>query len=159
MKTNFPKKETHVPKWFIIDAKNQTLGRLSTEVSKLLRGKEISYFTPGIDQGNFVVLINASHVVVTGQKETQKFYYRNSQRPGSLKVESFKQLKMRIPIRILEKAIKGMLPKGVLGRQYFRRLFVYSETEIVSAQKGKKIISAEDLINNSSQWINYSFSK
>jgi large subunit ribosomal protein L13 len=159
MKTNFPKKETHVPKWFIIDAKNQTLGRLSTEVSKLLRGKEISYFTPGIDQGNFVVLINASHVVVTGQKETQKFYYRNSQRPGSLKIESFKQLKMRIPIRILEKAIKGMLPKGVLGRQYFRRLFVYEGNDIVSSQKGKKIISAEDLINNSAQWTHYSFSK
>jgi ribosomal protein L13 len=70
-----------------------------------------------------------------------------------------KQLKMRIPIRILEKAIKGMLPKGVLGRQYFRRLFVYEGNDIVSSQKGKKIISAEDLINNSAQWTHYSFSK
>ena len=105
MKTIFPKKECHVPKWFVIDAEGKTLGRLATEASKLLRGKEISYFTPGVDQGNYVVVLNADKIIVTGNKELQKLYYRNSQRPGSLKIETFKQLKNRIPSRIIEKAI------------------------------------------------------
>jgi len=127
MKTLFPKKECHIPKWFVIDATGKTLGRLACEVSKLLRGKEISYFTPGVDQGNFVIILNANKIEVTGNKELQKLYYRNSQRPGSLKVETFKDLKNRIPIRILEKAIWGMLPKGILGREYYRRLYVYKD--------------------------------
>jgi large subunit ribosomal protein L13 len=130
MKTLFPKKECHIPKWFVIDATNQRLGRLATEASKLLRGKETSLFTPGINQGNYVVILNAEKIVITGKKEEQKLYYRNSQRPGSLKMETFKQLKHRIPTRILEEAIWGMLPKGVLGRDYFRRLYIYSENQI-----------------------------
>jgi large subunit ribosomal protein L13 len=130
MKTIFPKKECHVPKWFVIDAEGKTLGRLATEASKLLRGKEVSYFTPGVDQGNYVVVLNADKIVVSGNKESQKLYYRNSQRPGSLKVETFKQLKNRIPSRIIEQAVWGMLPKGVLGREYYRRLFVYSDNKI-----------------------------
>lgn len=130
MKTIFPKKECHVPKWFVIDAEGKTLGRLATETSKLLRGKEVSYFTPGVDQGNYVVVLNADKIVVSGNKESQKLYYRNSQRPGSLKIETFKQLKNRIPSRIIEQAVWGMLPKGVLGREYYRRLFVYSDNKI-----------------------------
>jgi len=132
MKTIFPKQECHQPKWFVVDAKEKTLGRLATEVSKLLRGKENSYFTPGVDQGNFVVVLNANQIQVTGKKESQKLYYRNSQRPGSLKIETFKQLKERIPTRILEKAIRGMLPKGVLGRNYYRRLYIYCDNKINS---------------------------
>ncbi len=141
MKTLFPKKECHVPKWFVVDAENQTLGRLATEVSKLLRGKEISFFTPGVDQGNFVVVLNADKISVTGNKESQKLYYRNSQRPGSLKIETFKQLQERIPSRIIEEAVWGMLPKGVLGRQYYRRLFVYSDNKInyVKTSSGERI--------------------
>jgi large subunit ribosomal protein L13 len=130
MKTIFPKKEYHVPKWFVIDAAGKTLGRLSTEASKLLRGKETTFFTPGVDQGNFVVILNADKIEVSGKKELQKLYYRNSQRPGGLKIENFKQLKERIPSRILERAIWGMLPKGVLGREYYRRLYVYCNNEI-----------------------------
>jgi large subunit ribosomal protein L13 len=130
MKTIFPKKECHIPKWFVIDAKGKTLGRLSTEASKLLRGKETTFFTPGIDQGNYVVILNAYKIQVTGKKEDEKLYYRNSQRPGSLKIETFKQLKNRIPSRILEKSIWGMLPKGVLGRNYYKRLFIYSDNKI-----------------------------
>jgi large subunit ribosomal protein L13 len=130
MKTIFPKKECHIPKWFVIDASNKNLGRLSTEVSKLLRGKETSLYTPGIDQGNFVVILNADKIQVTGKKETQKLYYRNSQRPGGLKIETFKQLRDRIPSRILEKSIWGMLPKGVLGRNYYRRLYIYRDDKI-----------------------------
>jgi len=130
MKTIFPKKECHIPKWFVIDANGKTLGRLSTEASKLLRGKETTFFTPGVDQGNYVVILNADKIIVSGKKEEQKLYYRNSQRPGSLKIETFKQLKNRIPSRILEKSIWGMLPKGVLGREYYKRLFIYSDNKI-----------------------------
>nr|AIM52706.1 50S ribosomal protein L13 [Ochromonas sp. CCMP1393] len=130
MKTIFPKKEYHVPKWFVIDANEKTLGRLATEASKLLRGKETTFFTPGVDQGNFVVILNADKIKVSGKKELQKLYYRNSQRPGGLKIESFQKLKDRIPSRILERAIWGMLPKGVLGREYYRRLYIYSNSEI-----------------------------
>jgi large subunit ribosomal protein L13 len=140
MKTIFPKKECHIPKWYVIDAKEKTLGRLSTEASKLLRGKETSFFTPGIDQGNYVVILNADKIEVSGKKEEQKLYYRNRlQRPGNLKIETFKQLKNRIPSRILEKSIWGMLPKGVLGREYYKRLFIYSDNKInyVKAANGE----------------------
>jgi large subunit ribosomal protein L13 len=154
MKTLFPKKECHIPKWFVIDATGLTLGRLATETSKLLRGKETSLYTPGIDQGNYVVILNAQQIVVTGKKESQKLYYRNSQRPGSLKIETFKQLKERIPSRIVEKAIWGMLPKGVLGRNYYRRLFIYSENEILY-KKTKDGISKSISLNGAKEenWI------
>jgi len=151
MKTIFPKKECHVPKWFVIDAEGKTLGRLATEVSKLLRGKEISYFTPGVDQGNYVVVLNASQVKVTGKKEAQKLYYRNSQRPGSLKIETFQQLKERIPTRILEQAIRGMLPKGVLGRNYYRRLYIYCDSKINSPVV--KTSTTGTTQESSNQWI------
>ena len=142
MKTVFPKKECHIPKWFVIDATGKTLGRLSTETSKLLRGKETSYFTPGVDQGNFVVILNADKICVSGNKETQKLYYRPTQRPGTLKIETFQQLRNRVPSRILEKSIWGMLPKGVLGRQYYRRLFIYADSKINFLQnKNDAIIS------------------
>jgi large subunit ribosomal protein L13 len=130
MKTIFPKAESHTPKWFVINAENQKLGRLATEVSKLLRGKEISYYTPGIDQGNFVVILNAGKVDVTGQKRFQKLYYRNSQRPGSLKIETFNQLQNRIPTRIIEEAVWGMLSKNHIGREHYKRLYVYSQASL-----------------------------
>ena len=148
MKTLFPKKEAHIPKWFVIDATNKTLGRLSTEASKLLRGKETSFFTPGVDQGNFVIILNAEKIEVTGKKETQKLYYRNSQRPGNLKIETFNQLKNRIPSRIVEQAIWGMLPKGVLGRQYFKRLYVYASENVVY----KKNTKTTEMMNEK-EWI------
>jgi large subunit ribosomal protein L13 len=154
MKTIFPKKECHKPKWFVVDATNKTLGRLATEVSKLLRGKEISYFTPGVDQGNFVVVLNAQKIQVSGKKEVQKLYYRNSQRPGSLKIETFKQLKERIPTRILEKAIRGMLPKGVLGRQYYRRLYIYCDSKINYIQSKNETI--ENNLTSGNNWIEVS---
>ncbi|MCR9073302.1 MAG: 50S ribosomal protein L13 [Alphaproteobacteria bacterium] len=147
MKTIFPKKESHVPKWFVIDASGKTLGRLATEASKLLRGKEISYYTPGIDQGNYVIILNADKVVVSGKKETQKLYYRTSQRPGSLKTETFQQLQKRIPTRIIEKAIWGMLPKGVLGRQYYRRLYIYAGNQI-NYKKTKNLVAQSLSLDN-----------
>jgi large subunit ribosomal protein L13 len=151
MKTVFPKKECHIPKWFVIDATGKTLGRLSTETSKLLRGKETSYFTPGVDQGNFVVILNADKICVSGNKETQKLYYRPTQRPGTLKIETFQQLRNRVPSRILEKSIWGMLPKGVLGRQYYRRLFIYADSKInfLQNKNGEEQVD----LQNSENWI------
>jgi large subunit ribosomal protein L13 len=154
MKTLFPKNECHVPKWFIVDATGKTLGRLATEVSKLLRGKETSYFTPGVDQGNFVVILNAKKIQVTGKKQEQKLYYRTSQRPGTLKTETFQQLNARIPTRIVEQAIWGMLPKGVLGRQYYKRLYVYEADQILTSTKqiGKlKEQNIEQLLESTSK--------
>jgi large subunit ribosomal protein L13 len=153
MKTVFPKQECHIPKWFVVDATDKTLGRLATEVSKLLRGKEISYFTPGVDQGNFVVILNASKIKVTGKKEEQKLYYRNSQRPGSLKIETFKQVRDRVPTRILEKAIWGMLPKGVLGREYYRRLYIYFDNKINYTKMQNEVKSIPLELADSNNWI------
>ena len=91
--------------------------------------------------GNFVIIINANKINVTGKKENQKLYYRNSQTPGNLKIETFKQLKNRIPTRILEEAIWGMLPKGVLGRTYYKRLYVYANNEVIYAKEKNENIS------------------
>ena len=152
MKTLFPKQESHIPKWFVIDATDKTLGRLSTEASKLLRGKETSLFTPGVNQGNFVVILNADKIKVSGKKESQKLYYRNSQRPGGLKIETFTELKNRIPSRILEESIWGMLPKNVLGREYYRRLYIYSDDKI-NYQKTKNNESSNSTMELEKNWI------
>lgn len=154
MKTLFPKTKLHIPKLFAIDATGKTLGRLASEVSKLLRGKENAFFTPGIDQGNFVVILNAKKIIITGKKSSQKLYYRNSQRPGTLKSETFEELKNRIPIRIIEKAIWGMLPKGVLGRQYYRRLYVYEGNNVLTSTKynEREGHSIEKLVD-STNWV------
>lgn len=130
MKTYFAKKENYEANYYLVDAENQCLGRLASKISLLLRGKESSLYSPGVDQGNYVVVINADKIKVSGKKYEDKLYFRNNQRPGSLKMETFKSLKARIPTRILEEAVWGMLPKGVLGRQYFRRLYLYSISNI-----------------------------
>ena len=154
MKTLFPKKECHIPKWFVIDGKGKTLGRLAVEVSKLLRGKENSYYTPGVDQGNFVVILNATQIEISGNKALDKKYYRHSQTPGSLKVENFQQLQERIPARIIEKAVWGMLPKGPLGRECYRRLFVYADDQIIYKKDKNGIVKTITLENAASEnWI------
>lgn len=130
MKTKFPKKQYHMPKWFFIDATGKMLGRLASDASNLLMGKTNSFFSPSVDQGNYVIIYNAENVTISGKKEQKKIYSRNSSRPGSLKNETYSQLKQRIPSRIIEKAIRGMLPKNILGRAYYRRLYVYSNKEI-----------------------------
>ncbi len=130
MTTIFPKSHLHNPQYFLLDANQKTLGRLATEASKLLRGKELSYYVPGIDQGNFVMIVNANGIKVSGKKNLQKIYYFPSQRPGGLKTETYKSLKTRFPARIVERAIFGMLPKGVLGRQYYKRLYVYGNMPV-----------------------------
>lgn len=124
-KTQAPSLNTN-PNWYIIDAKNQTLGRISTHISNILRGKNKPSYTPYLDTGDYVIVINSSQVYVSGNKTNQKLYRRHSGQPGGLKVETFEQLQTRLPNRIIEKAVKGMLPKGPLGRKLFTKLKVYA---------------------------------
>tara|TARA_B100000795_G_scaffold78556_1_gene56179 strand:+ start:705 stop:1136 length:432 start_codon:yes stop_codon:yes gene_type:complete len=118
--------ESNQKKWYLVDATDKTLGRLSTEVANILRGKNKVNFYPSADLGDYVIIINAEKIQLTGKKEVQKIYYRHSGRPGGMKTETLKALRNRIPERILEKSIKGMLPKGPLGRKTFTRLKVFA---------------------------------
>lgn len=111
--------------WYLIDAKGQRLGRITTNIAKLLKGKnEIDYST-NKNHHNYVIVINSKDVIVTGDKSNQKLYKRHSGKPGSMKVETFHELQKRIPNRIIEKALKGMLPKGRLGRKLFTQIKIY----------------------------------
>merc|ERR1719502_1281541 len=112
-------------KWFVVDAEGLRLGRMSSEIAKLLLGKHKPEFTPGADVGDCVIVVNAEKIIVTGNKATEKFYRRHSGRPGGMKIESYEELQARIPERIVEKAIVGMLPKNAHGRKLFRHLKVY----------------------------------
>ena len=116
-------------KWWVVDAEGQTLGRLATTVANLLRGKNKPQYTPNVDTGDFVIVINSSKVVVSGNKETDKKYYRHSGYPGGLKVETFKSLMEKNPVAAIEKAVKGMLPHNTLGQEQFNKLKVYSGAE------------------------------
>jgi len=122
--------------WYVVDATDQRLGRLASEVAQVLRGKNKPSFTPHLDTGDFVIIVNAEKIEVTGRKRSQKVYRRHSGRPGGMKVETFEKLQQRIPERIIEQAVKGMLPKNSLGRQLFTKLKVYAGPEHPhSAQK------------------------
>ena len=125
-KTPLPTKENTEIKWYVVDAEGQRLGRLATEIAMILRGKKKASFTPNVDTGDFVIVVNAEKVIVTGKKNEQKLYRRHSGRPGGMKTETFDQLQDRIPERIIEKAVKGMLPKNAMGRKLFTKLKVYT---------------------------------
>ncbi len=128
-KTPLPTKDTLEQKWYVVDAAEQRLGRLATEIAMILRGKNKPTYTPHMDTGDFVIVVNSEKVVVTGRKGQQKLYRRHSGRPGGMKMETFDQLQARIPERIIEKAVKGMLPKNSLGRKLFTKLKVYAGSE------------------------------
>tara|TARA_Y100000589_G_scaffold20244_1_gene16725 strand:+ start:2249 stop:2680 length:432 start_codon:yes stop_codon:yes gene_type:complete len=124
-KTTTPSIESLERNWYLVDAKHKKLGRLATEIATVLRGKNKPSFTPHLDTGDFVIVINAEKIEVSGKKSSQKLYRRHSGRPGGMKVEKFESLQNRIPERIIEQAVKGMLPHNTLGRQQFRKLKVY----------------------------------
>ena len=124
-KTTTPSIGTIKREWFLVDATDKTLGRLATEIAVILRGKNKPSFTPHLDTGDFVIVVNAEKIEVTGKKSSQKLYRRHSGRPGGMKIEKFETLQERIPERIIEQAVKGMLPHNSLGRQQFRKLKVY----------------------------------
>lgn len=126
MKTYVAKPSTIKRDWFVIDADGLTLGRLATEIALRLRGKHKPEYTPFMDTGDYIIVINASKVKVTGNKTHDKMYYRHSGYPGGLKSESFEKLIARKPESVIEIAVRGMLPKGPLGRAMFRKLKVYA---------------------------------
>ncbi len=116
-------------KWYVVDAEGKTLGRMASEIAKVLRGKNKPIFTPHIDTGDYVIVVNADKVKVTGKKLDQKIYYHHSDYVGGMKETTLKEMLANKPERVVELAVKGMLPKGPLGRQMYKKLFVYAGPE------------------------------
>lgn len=124
-KTYVPPIDSLEHKWYVIDAEGQRLGRLATAIAMIIRGKNKPTYTPHLDTGDFVIVVNAEKVEVTGKKSSQKLYRRHSGRPGGMKTEVFSKLQARLPQRIIEEAVYGMLPKSSLGRKLHTKLKVY----------------------------------
>ncbi|MQX54950.1 50S ribosomal protein L13 [Alcanivorax sediminis] len=129
MKTYSAKPESVKRDWYVVDASGKTLGRLATEVASRLRGKHKPEYTPHVDTGDYIVVINAEKVAVTGNKANDKMYYRHTGYPGGLKEANFATLQAEKPEMIIEKAVKGMLPRNPLGRDMYRKLKVYAGSE------------------------------
>ncbi|WP_409420931.1 50S ribosomal protein L13 [Pseudaeromonas sp. ZJS20] len=129
MKTFVAKPETVKRDWYVVDAEGKTLGRLATEIASRLRGKHKPEYTPHVDTGDYIIVINAEKVAVTGNKAAAKMYHAHSGFPGGIKSISFEKLIDRKPEMVIEAAVKGMLPKGPLGRAMFRKLKVYAGAE------------------------------
>ena len=125
MKTFMASPATIDRKWYVVDAEGKTLGRLASEVAKVLRGKNKAIFTPHIDTGDYVIVVNAEKIKVTGKKLDQKVYYRHSGYVGGIKETTLKEMLNKHPERVIEFAVKGMLPKGPLGREMYTKLHVY----------------------------------
>ncbi len=129
MKTYFATSENSEHKWYLVDASGKVLGRLASQIAKYLRGKHKPEFTPHADAGDYIVVINASQIKVTGKKEQDKVYYSHSGYPGGIKEITFEKLHEKDPVRIIELAVKGMLPKNSLGRAVLSKLKVYAGSE------------------------------
>ncbi len=147
-KTSVPPINSIERHWYLVDAANLTLGRLATEVASVLRGKNKPNFTPHLDTGDFVVVVNAEKIRVSGKKSQQKLYRRHSGRPGGMKIETFQSLQDRLPERIVEKAIKGMLPHNSLGRQLFRKLKVYKGSNHPHAAQQPKVLKLDSALSD-----------
>ncbi|MBT8447804.1 MAG: 50S ribosomal protein L13 [Gammaproteobacteria bacterium] len=129
MKTYTATPSTIKRDWFVVDATDKVLGRLATELARRLRGKHKAQYTPHMDTGDYIVVVNADKIRVTGNKETDKKYYRHSGYPGGIKEMTFEKLREHAPERIIQQAVKGMLPKGPLGREMLRKLKVYAGSD------------------------------
>ena len=129
MKSFMASPSTIERKWYVVDATGYTLGRLSSEVAKILRGKHKPIFTPHIATGDYVIIVNAQNIKVTGKKLDQKIYYRHSEYVGGMKETTLREMLNKKPERVIELAVKGMLPKGPLGRQMMTKLHVYTGAE------------------------------
>ena len=129
MKTFMLKKEDVKRNWYVIDATDLTLGRLATKVASILRGKNKVTYTPHMDCGDYVIIINASKVRLTGRKMDNKMYYNHSGYTGGLRERNAREMVEKYPVEMVERAVKGMLPKGPLGSQMYRKLFVYAGAE------------------------------
>ena len=126
MKTDMPNPTQIERKWYVVDAEGQTLGRLTSEIARVLRGKNKAIYTPHADCGDYVIVVNAEKVKVTGHKLDQKIYYRHSEYVGGFKEISLREMLEKHPERVIEHAVKGMLPKGPLGSEMYKKLFVYA---------------------------------
>ncbi len=129
MKTYMANPDKIERKWYVVDAEGQTLGRLSAEIAKVLRGKNKPVFTPHVDTGDYVIVVNADKVKVTGKKLEQKIYYHHSDYVGGMKETTLKEMMAKKPEAVIELAVKGMLPKGPLGRAMIKKLHVYAGPE------------------------------
>jgi large subunit ribosomal protein L13 len=143
MKTYNATNETAVHNWYVVDAAGKTLGRLASEVARRLRGKHKPEYTPHVDTGDFIVIINANQVKVTGNKSKAKVYYNHSGYPGGMKEITFEKLLAKRPERVIEIAVKGMLPKNPLGRAMYRKLKVYAGTEHPHAAQQPQLLDLD----------------
>ena len=141
MKTFMASPATIERKWYVVDATNMTLGRLASEVAKVLRGKNKAIFTPHIDTGDYVIVINAEKIKVTGRKLDQKIYYHHSDYVGGMKETTLREKLNKKPEEVIELAVKGMLPKGPLGRQMYTKLFVYAGPEHKHAAQKPEVLT------------------
>ena len=128
-------------KWYVVDATGMTLGRLASEVAKVLRGKNKAIFTPHIDTGDYVIVINAEKIAVTGKKMDQKIYYHHSDYVGGMKEATLREKLNKKPEEVIEHAVKGMLPKGPLGREMYKKLFVYAGPEHKQAAQKPEVLT------------------
>ena len=128
-------------KWYVVDATGYTLGRLASEIAKVLRGKNKPIFTPHIDTGDYVIVVNAEKVKVTGKKLDQKIYYRHSEYVGGMKETTLREMLAKKPEKVVELAVKGMLPKGPLGRQMYTKLHVYAGPEHAHAAQKPEVLT------------------
>ena len=141
MKTVSVRQQDVAHDWCVVDATGQTLGRLASEIARRLRGKHKAEYTPHVDTGDYIIVVNAEKVFVSGNKETKKIYYRHSGYPGGIKSTSLKELREAKPEALIEKAVKGMLPRNPLGRAVFRKLKVYAgDTHPHGAQQPKTMV-------------------
>ena len=141
MKTFMANSATVDRKWYVVDAEGMTLGRLASEVAKVLRGKNKPTFTPHVDTGDYVIVVNAEKIAVTGKKMDQKIYYSHSDYVGGLKSATLKEMLAKHPERVIEQAVKGMLPKGPLGRQMYTKLFVYAGPDHKHAAQKPEVLT------------------
>ena len=141
MKTYMASASTIERKWYVVDATDMTLGRLASEVAKVLRGKNKPIFTPHIDTGDYVIVVNAAKVKVTGKKLDQKVYYHHSDYVGGMKEATLREMLDKKPEKVVELAVKGMLPKGPLGRQMYTKLHVYAGPEHEQAAQKPEVLT------------------
>ena len=141
MKTFMASSATVDRKWYVVDAEGMTLGRLASEVAKVLRGKNKPTFTPHVDTGDYVIVVHAEKIAVTGKKMDQKIYYSHSDYVGGLKSATLKEMLAKHPERVIEHAVKGMLPKGPLGRQMYTKLFVYAGPDHKHAAQKPEVLT------------------
>ena len=141
MKSYMASPATIERKWYVVDATGYTLGRLASEVAKILRGKNKPIFTPFIDTGDYVIITNADKIKVTGKKLEQKVYYRHSDYVGGMKETTLKEMLNKKPERVIELAVKGMLPKGPLGREMYKKLFVYAGPDHKHAAQKPEVLT------------------